>query len=76
MPSDIVLFGLYFLGIGGDCEKPLFIRVSGEEAIWQRKIPSREEALFGKSVVFGAKSHHKYINFWKTNLFKKCLLPE
>ena len=70
MPSDIVLFGGDILGEGGTCKKPLIIKVSGEEVKRQRKNKSREEAFLGKLVVFGAKSHHIYINFWENALIQ------
>ena len=68
LPSDIVLFGGDILGKGGQFGKPLIIRVFRKEDILAGKTISREEALLGKSVVFGAKSHHIILNFWENTL--------
>ena len=68
LPSDIVLFGGDNLGKGGTCRKSLIIRVSREEVKRQRKNKSREEALLGKYVVFGAKSRHIILCFWENTL--------
>ena len=70
LPSDIVLFGGCFLGKEDLEKKSLIIGVSGEEVKRQRKNKSREEAFLGKLVVFGAKSHHNYINFWGNALIQ------
>ena len=68
LPSDIVLFGGDILGKGGQFGKTLIIRVFRKEDILAGKTISREEALLGKSVVFGAKSHHIILNFWENTL--------
>ena len=68
MPSDIVLFGGDILGKGGTCKNPLVIRGFRKEVKRKRKNRSREEAFLGKSVVFGAKSHHIILNFWENTL--------
>ena len=70
LPSDIVLFWGMFLGKGGQCKKPLIIRVSGEEVKRQRKNKSREEVKMGKTVVFGANSHHIIPCFWENTLIQ------
>ena len=70
LPSDIVLFGGDILGKGGQFGKSLIIRFSGEEDSLAGKIISREEAFLGKLVVFGAKFHHNYINFWENALIQ------
>ena len=70
LPLHIVLFLVSNLGEGGQFEKPLIIRVSRKEDILAGKIISREEAKMGKSVVFGAKSRHNYINFWENTLIQ------
>ena len=70
MPSDIVLFLVSNLGKGGQFEKPLIIRVFRKEVKQQCKILSREEIKMGKTVVFGANSHHNYINFWENALIQ------
>ena len=69
LPSDIVLFLVSNLGKGGICKKPLIIRVSRKEVKRQRKNKSREEALLGECVVFGANSRHNSINFWENALY-------
>ena len=68
MPSDIVLFLVSNLGKGGSAKKPLIIRVSRKEDNLAGKIISREEAIMGKSVAFGANSHHIILNFWENTL--------
>ena len=70
MPSDIVLFLVSNLGKGGQFEKPLIIRVFRKEDILAGKIISREEALLGKSVVFGANFRHIILNFWGNALIQ------
>ena len=56
----------------GEEETHLMIRedrsFAPNEANWLRKNKSREEALLGKCVVFGAKSHHIILNFWENTL--------
>ena len=70
LPSDIVLFGGDILGKGGQFGKPLIIRVFRKEDILAGKTISREEALLGKSVVFGANFRHNSINFWENALIQ------
>ena len=68
LPSDIVLFFFFFLGKEDLEKKSLIIGVFRREDILAGKIISREEVLLGKCVVFGAKYHHNYINFWENTL--------
>ena len=74
LPLHIVLFLVSNLGEGGQFEKPLIIGVFRREDILAGKIISREEVLLGKCVVFGAKYHHNYINFWGNALIQSSCL--
>ena len=74
LPSDIVLFGGCFLGKEDLEKKSLIIGVFRREDILAGKIISREEVLLGKCVVFGAKYHHNYINFWGNALIQSSCL--
>ena len=70
LPLHIVLFLMSNFGKGDRLKKPLIIRVSRKEDILAGKIISREEALLGKCVVFGAKPHHIILNFWENTLIQ------